>query len=195
MWWQRMIRGLVSVALGSLLVSSIPASVYAATGKPVHFNFDVTISESWCDFPSLLGHHQGVEDVWVTTSAIGVPLFKFVGNDTHTITNPATGKSVIWFDAGQETDLSAVWLTSDTYRVTTFFDGSAERLTLPDGTHLSADVGRVVFYNDFSDNGTPGDFSDDYPIDPGGITFEAGPHPDGNADGAVLCSILDTYLR
>ncbi len=186
----RMPRSVIALVSAALLVAAATGSAAASDfGAPqVHYHFDFTIpDDNVCGLP-VVSHFSGVLSGWEMVNSDGLLQFKEVDQTTHTITNPANGHWVTWFDAEQTTDISAVPLTGNLIQVTTAVIGVPELVrSWSGGQPLTMDVGWITFVAVIDDGGTPLDTSDDHFVSAtiGGVD---GPHPD--AEIGVFCAAV-----
>ena len=153
------------------------------------------MSTSWrpsddviCDIPVTVTVDI-IENIQVRLAKNGFPLFKTTGRGTVTITNPATGKSVVQTFSGATKDLSVVDNGDGTITVRTAVTGVPEEVTLSDGTVAIKDVGRIVFVTVIDYNGTPTDVEDDEFLSQT-IESISGPHPDAESGFTLFCEVV-----
>ena len=161
-----------SLLIALALLLAVPGRAFAAQDE--HAVFDDTYPDTICGI-DVTAHAVGVFNGFVHVDGNGVGLLKSTGQQTITYT-AANGKQVIFFGAGTSHVLSATINGDGTITYNNAISGVANEYRLPDGTVLAKSVGRIVFALLFSDNGTPSDYSDDFPISMSVVSI-AGPHP------------------
>jgi hypothetical protein len=179
------------LACGLLLAMVQPA----AAAKPIersHEHIVDTFPGEICDIPVTVTIDI-IENIVVRLAKSGFPLFQSTGPGTNTITNPATGKSVVVRFTGAVKDLTVVDNGDGTITVRTAFTGIPEEVRLSDGTVAIRDVGRVVFATVLDYNGTPTDTEDDEFISQT-VESIAGPHPDLEGDFELFCEVVAPAL-
>jgi hypothetical protein len=177
----------VVLACGLLLAMVHPA----AAAKPLersHEHIVDTFPDTVCDIPVTITVDI-INNIQVRLAENGFPLFKSTGRGTVTITNPATGNSVVNTFAGANRDLTVVDNGDGTITVRTAVSGVPEEVTLSDGTVAIKDVGRIVLATVLDYNGTPTDTEDDVFISQT-IESVSGPHPDAESGFTLFCEVV-----
>jgi hypothetical protein len=178
------------LACGLLLAMTQPAA--AKLIERSHEHIVDTFDDVVCDIPVTITVDI-IENIHERLAKSGFPLFQSTGPGTITITNPATGKSVVVRFTGAVKDLTVVDNGDGTITLRTAVTGIPEEVRLSDGTVAIKDVGRVVFVNVIDYGGTPTDTSDDVFIS-SSIESISGPHPDLESDGALFCEVMVSAL-
>jgi hypothetical protein len=167
------------------------AMVQPAAAQPLersHEHIVETFEDVVCDIPVTITLDI-IENIHVRLAKSGFPLFQTTGPGMITITNPATGKSVVVRFTGAVKDLTVVDNGDGTITVRTAFTGIPEEIRLSDGTVAIRDVGRVVFVTVLDYNDTPTNTEDDEFISQS-IESISGPHPDLESDFELFCEVV-----
>jgi hypothetical protein len=176
----------VLLACGLLL-----AMIQPAAAQPIersHEHIVETFPDVVCDIPVTITLDI-IENIHVRLAKSGFPLFQTTGPGTITITNPATGKSVVVRFTGAVKDLTVVDNGDGTITLRTAVTGIPEEVRLSDGTVAIRDVGRVVFVTVLDYNGTPTNTEDDEFISQT-VESISGPHPDLESDFELFCEVV-----
>jgi hypothetical protein len=176
----------VLLACGLLL-----AMIQPAAAQPIersHEHIVETFEDVVCDIPVTITLDI-IENIHVRLAKSGFPLFQTTGPGTITITNPATGKSVVVRFTGAVKDLTVVDNGDGTITLRTAVTGIPEEVRLSDGTVAIRDVGRVVFVTVLDYGGTPTDTEDDVFISQT-VESISGPHPDLESDFELFCEVV-----
>jgi hypothetical protein len=180
--------GTLSVLLaGGLLL----AMIQPAAAQPIERSHDhivETFPGEVCDIPVTITLDI-IENIQARLANSGFPLFQTTGPGTATITNPATGKSVVVRFTGATKDLTVVDNGDGTITLRTAVTGVPEEVRLSDGTVAIKDVGRAVFVAVLDYNGTPTNTDDDEFISQT-IESISGPHPDLESDFTLFCEVV-----
>ena len=176
----------VLLACGLLLAMVQPAA--AKLIERSHEHIVETFDDVVCDIPVTVTVDI-IDNIKVRLAKNGFPLFKSTGRGRVTITNPATGKSVVQTFSGATKDLSVVDNGDGTITVRTAVTGVPEEVTLSDGTVAIKDVGRIVFATVIDYNGTPTDVEDDVFLSQT-IESISGPHPDAESGFTLFCEVV-----
>ena len=188
--------GLVLVAVGgaccALIAAAQPVSAQLVERSHQHVVFTIPDDEV-CGIP-VVTTVDFIDNEMERLARSGFPLFQGTGNATVTWTNPENGRSMVnQFRGLNFKDLSAIDNGDGTLTLRTAVAGMPERISMPDGTKVTMDVGRVVFVNVIDYNGTPTDVDDDVLIS-SDIESVSGPHPDLASDFELFCSVVSAGL-
>lgn len=178
-----------------LVVSVLLLPGLASAGAPIHETNDFTfVDTNFCG--------QGIEVTVHVTNHLtfhervhkGFLYFSTNFSGVDTITYEPTGKTVTVDYHAQAKDVSIVDNGDGTVTIQSATNGLVERVTLPDGTVLYSDRGRIVFESVVDLNGTPLNTSDDKLVANHGIVMSHGPHPQAASDFELFCEQVPDAL-
>jgi len=145
-----MCRLLAFTGLAGALFLALMAS--SASAAPIVDHFHFTSNQTFTD--NRCGIDVTVADSFMLNEQDFVDTHKLEIKETQVITSMATGKSVIQFDAEQQTNvLQPIENPDGSTSLVFVFKGLEQKLKLPDGRVLARDAGPITFTVTFDANG------------------------------------------
>ncbi len=188
----RLVLVAVAGVCGVLIAAAQPASAQLVERSHQHIVLTIPDDEV-CGIP-VVTTVDFIDNELERLARSGFPLFQGTGNATVTWTNPDNGRSMVnQFRGLNFKDLTATDNGDGTLTLRTAVAGMPERISMPDNTVVTMDVGRVVFVNVIDYNGTPTNVDDDETI-ASDIESVSGPHPDLESDFELFCSVVSAGL-